>query len=631
MDPRVVLSLLLALLLSCALACSENVEPKSSTGGGDTTADSDRDASENTDASADADASDHADADADASADTDGNIDPNNDFDPEIWACSGEYQLECNDDCINFKTDPDSCGSCGNACEADQACVGGECRSTCLDTEVICGRRCIDTDTDSQNCGACENICADGLGCVAGSCVPTLSFDEPDWCENGGPPLRFDLDDDDRCVGSVAEDTFRWAMCVCNEAMFTGGGGLSTDAFDSNLGPYLPGVLGGGVGLNRNLGINGTMDIGGSLWVGGSHDTNFGGGSVKNVAIDLHVGRDVNANSGLTIDGHAFVGGNFTGTSPLTVGETLTIPDSSTVSGAVVYNELIREPVSVDSPCTCDDDALVPILGLVTDRATNNDNDRIGLASDALMSNAYSRLELPCGNYYLSGINNAGALVIEATGRTALFIDGDISAGQLTIIADPDAELDVFVSGSLTTNGLFFGSPHYPANTRLYIGGPDGIHITSDVRIGGFLYVYPGNIHITQSVDIYGGLFSNNVHITKPVSIHYDRNIQRSGRVCELIPDPEDPGDADGDATGDGDETGDGDGTGDGDDDPICISLDGICSVDGDCCAPLVCDQGFCATARCSDPDDACVYNSDCCVGFCGRTAGESEGVCIVN
>ena len=157
------------------------------------------------------------------------------------------------------------------------------------------------------------------------------------------------------------------------------------------------------------------------------------------------------------------------------------------------------------------------------------------------------------------------------------------------------------------------GKAAYPASTRFYVGGDDGIHISSSAKVGGFLYAYPGKIHINQSVDIFGGLFGNDVHINGFTNIHYDRNVQRSGRVCELIPDPTDPTDPT-----------------DPDPGPQCISLDGSCDVDGDCCAPLVCFQGTCTTARCADPFETCVETSDCCSGVCARAAGDPSGICII-
>jgi len=224
--------------------------------------------------------------------------------------------------------------------------------------------------------------------------------------------------------------------------------------------------------------------------------------------------------------------------------------------------------------------------------------------------------------------------VIYASGRSAIFIGGDVNAGRLVIKASPDAELDVFIDGAINASGMELGSPNYPANTRFYIS-KDRLQITRDVLVGGFIYVYPGRIQIVDDVEIFGGIFANEVQITAPVSIHYDRQVQRSGEVCEIPveepgtdPDPADPdpdaGDTDPDP-GDTDPDPDDAGT---DPEPVCSSLDEACSTRSDCCAPLSCEEGFCGAAACRTAGQSCIYGSDCCSGQCSRS-GDS-GICVV-
>ena len=553
--------------------------------------------------------------------------DPHEDYDPDQWTCTSEYQRVCDDTCVNTKIDPDHCGECDNACDDGTACSGGECMDSCLDSQTICDRQCAELDNDNNHCGECGNACDDGEGCVDGSCVNALTFETPTWCEGGGAPIDFDLDEDDRCAGDVAESTFRWAMCACDEATFPGGGGFTTDAFDSSLGPYIPGILGGSVGVNNDMRVNGFLNIGGSVWVGDTSDLDLAGGGAKSIAVDLHVDGNVNVNSG-SVGNNARVGATLAG--PLAIHDTLTIPDENLITGNASYATLIEAPVSFPPPCNCEEDDLVPVNALVADREFNNDNALIGLESDAMMDSSYQRLDLPCGNYYLDGVSGGGDVVIVAHGRTALFIDGDIDPSHITMLASPEAELDVFVNGSINAGGLIFGSPDYPAVTRLYVGGDadNRLQITSNVRIGGFIYSYPGRIQIMDDVEIYGGLFGNQVHLTQPLTIHYDRQVQRSGDICEVPDDDPDDDPTDPDA-----------GFPDAGDDPdageepipvpVCVSLDGQCDVDGDCCTPLICDQGTCSTAPCRPTLDPCVYHSDCCSGICARDSGETEGVCI--
>lgn len=120
------------------------------------------------------------------------------------------------DESFDFASDAQHCGSCGNACGADQACCGGACVSTSADpancggcgvpcggeTSQCCAGRCaaptapectgcprdcaaeglaccdfscVDTDTDPAHCGAgpdgCGVVCGAGQRCCGGACV----------------------------------------------------------------------------------------------------------------------------------------------------------------------------------------------------------------------------------------------------------------------------------------------------------------------------------------------------------------------------------------------------------------------------------------------------------------------------
>ncbi|RDV37160.1 hypothetical protein DV096_14340 [Bradymonadaceae bacterium TMQ3] len=578
------------------------------------------------------------DADADDSGTPDADTGPTNPTepveDPDRFACAGEYQLICDEVCTSPKVDPDNCGGCGNVCGENEACSGGFCMQECRPGENICDRACVDFQTDNNNCGGCGIACGEGEGCVESACVPALTFDEPDFCAGGGPPIRFDEVDGDLCAGDVAEETFRWAMCTCSDSRFTAG--LTTDAFDSREGPYLPGSLGGSVGSNGDFNTNSFVDIGGSVWLGPNGSMGFNAAQ-NTIRGELHVGGpDATSSALTTVNEDAFIARSIGGS--IAIDKRLTIPQSGIIGGGVSYNDLVRAPVSVPDPCGCAEDERVPVEALVAQRSTFNDNDVIGLQPNALMGSNYNRLELPCGQYYLDGISVGGELVIHATGRTALFIGGDVDAGRLVIKAAPDAELDVFIDGAINASGMELGSANYPANTRFYISG-DRLQITSDVLVGGFIYAYPGRIQIVDDVEIFGGLFANEIQITAPVAIHYDRQVQRSGDVCEIPvvdpdpdPDPADPnpdaGDTDPDPdAGDTDPNPDAGDT-DPEPEPVCSSLDEACSSSGDCCAPLSCEEGFCGTAACRTTTQPCVYNSDCCSGMCARS-GDS-GICIV-
>jgi hypothetical protein len=96
--------------------------------------------------------------------------------------------------CVDLKTDPKNCGSCGKVCSGPNAsCVGGTCCSPggarsgasgsalgamfaaqatlcCPEGQTECAGGCVDLSTDPDNCGRCGNLCSQGDTCVNGSC-----------------------------------------------------------------------------------------------------------------------------------------------------------------------------------------------------------------------------------------------------------------------------------------------------------------------------------------------------------------------------------------------------------------------------------------------------------------------------
>ncbi|MGC4094111.1 MAG: MXAN_6577-like cysteine-rich protein [Polyangiaceae bacterium] len=75
----------------------------------------------------------------------------------------------CGGGCVNLQTAPTDCGGCGVACGAGRSCTAGVCQ--CLSGQTACGASCVDAQTDALNCGACSNACGSGKSCVAGQCT----------------------------------------------------------------------------------------------------------------------------------------------------------------------------------------------------------------------------------------------------------------------------------------------------------------------------------------------------------------------------------------------------------------------------------------------------------------------------
>lgn len=125
--------------------------------------------------------------------------------------CDGDPSNGCETDLL---TDPDNCGTCGNACSALHAitrdCNNGECDIVCDDGWGDCNggpSNGCETDllTDIDNCGACGEACPPGTSCVGGTCVPI-----PDNDGDGVTIAEGDCDDND-------PDVYPGATEICDD------------------------------------------------------------------------------------------------------------------------------------------------------------------------------------------------------------------------------------------------------------------------------------------------------------------------------------------------------------------------------------------------------------------------------
>jgi hypothetical protein len=84
----------------------------------------------------------------------------------QAGACSCRADALCGPDCVDKNTDARHCGSCGNACGANLACVNGACGCT----KKMCSGMCVDPLSDVANCGGCGMACGANFACVNGAC-----------------------------------------------------------------------------------------------------------------------------------------------------------------------------------------------------------------------------------------------------------------------------------------------------------------------------------------------------------------------------------------------------------------------------------------------------------------------------
>jgi hypothetical protein len=221
----------------------------------------------------------------------------------------------------------------------------------------------------------------------------------------------------------------------------------------------------------------------------------------------------------------------------------------------------------------------------------NNDNAKIGLKEDVLASpNAPTRLDLPCGAYYLSSIRPSVPVTIWAHGQTALYIGQDVqTSDDVAFGVDPTGAFDVFIAGRLDTSSkLTIGSPNYPALTRTYVGSTSGLNLSSEANIGGNLYAAFGLVTWSAGTDAYGAVFAGDFNASAATRIHYDLGVLQQGNSCPTSAGGG-PADAGGGAS--------------------CSSCRdclnqacnngkcGSCGTSADCCAPLICVGGSCEPA----------------------------------
>jgi hypothetical protein len=483
------------------------------------------------------------------------------------------YQKSCAGTCIPVSTDPNNCGGCGVTCSASQVCSASACSDGCLPGLEACNRACVDTQDDSNNCGGCGTTCPTNTGCVAGQCVASVGSVSGPACVGGGPPINLG----GTTAGCVAQTTFTWALCSCQDVESSGV--LLADAFDSTQGPYAPGGLGGGVGMDHDLASSGGVNVSGALWTSSPDGFALSGQVV--VKEETHSGGPVTISGNMALAQGTYVNGDIGGNGAINVATTLYVPSSASVASDVTYASLVRGPVSVPPPCDCAAQDLLPINSwIAAARPPNNDNATINLDPNVLAASGAqpTRIDLPCGRFYLTSIHSSTPVTIAAHGNTALFIDGDVSSGStLAFVLDPTAQFDVVIAGEMAAGtSVVIGSPNYPALSRTYFATTTGVGLGSSWQVGGNVYAAYGPVAFGAGFSMYGGLFAGDFVASGNSTIHYDRAVV-SGGLCTPPPSTTTCGSC----TDCGNQA--------------CVNgTCGACTTSADCCAPLVCESGSC-------------------------------------
>jgi Sulfatase-modifying factor enzyme 1/Stigma-specific protein, Stig1/Putative metal-binding motif len=515
-------------------------------------------------------------------------------------------QTACNGACIVTSIDANNCGGCGTATggapnttficgqgpnAGKSFCWGSRCDTSCVSPLGACAtgsgnNSCLDTAVDPKNCGGCGNICGSGANagkpfCSFGGCTangfPNVSPPSPPPCgSEPGPILSFtDGSSGSTCSGNLAFSSFQWAVCACTG--YNGGGSQSFDAYNSLGGSPAPFGEGGSVGTNGTYSSTSVVTLHGDLWALDSID-----GKNTTVTRQAHYTNSINIKNALDVAG----GGSF-------------------------------HPVVSPEPCLrCDPSLQVPIDAYTTyyaahdssgNASTGGDDSKIGLLPTALASGiaGSTTLVLPCGIYYLNGVQDNISVTIRAVGNTALFIKptGGISGTvniNLDLDVDPAARIDLFVDGNLTINGGVIGNPAFPTQIRVYVNGD--IQLPGGVLGADIYNVYNKKYSTQSSFTEYGSLFVGTEQNGGSVAFHYDTANQNEAAQCAPV-------------TGNGCTTcldcGNQACNCNGNNGAACTGGTGTCGnclTDADCCAPLRCIDS--TGSACSGSGCTCSFTS---------------------
>jgi len=405
------------------------------------------------------------------------------------------------------------------------------------------------------------------------------------FCSGSGPvvTIEYGATTYDECTGAIAETTFVNALCTCHDVRLAGY--LKTRACDSAVASCAGATDegGGAVGIDNKYSVSaGYSDVGGSFAIAGPETSIFFG--YVRARGDFRLAANATVPGYTTVARNAWFGGNFTGLGPVTIDGDLHKQGRVTALPLTVDGDTFTEAVAIDLPCPCGDDEILDVAPLVDYARDHNDNATVGL-SPTVLKQVVGDVEvtLECGRFYVEEVSGLGNIVVNVTGRVALFVEGNIAAaGNLEFNLTPEGEIDIFVKGDLLLIGnASFGTKDRPAGTRIYVGGSGDITL---IGAGGFV----GNVYAPRSLvtatgyaEVYGSIFARDFVSPGYASFVYDLAIEHAGDDCppEHVP----PGVCTRCAGCTG-------GT-------ACVG--GICTdcrVDADCCSQEVCIDGRCTT-----------------------------------
>ncbi|MDX9721847.1 MAG: hypothetical protein RBU37_13940 [Myxococcota bacterium] len=315
-------------------------------------------------------------------------------------------------------------------------------------------------------------------------------------------------------------DAFGHALCLCGNISNVGDGLMTSSK------SYL---LGSDQGKGH-VGINGRVEVVGDFVVGGVLEAGQGLSGVGDLRVSdsLLSGSDVSMTGDWEVGGDAWIDGDLDAVGSFRIGRGLYLSGDFSAVGQVSYQTGHLGFTYGGPPCPCNPSQLVDVAAEVAAHASDNDNARLptGIGEQALI--------LDAGSYYFSqGSEVVGASSITIRDHVKMYVQGDLeSVGSLDLIVEPNAELELWVAGKLSTVGnLNFAdaSDGRPRAFRLFMGGSGA----SVVNVGnasfvGAIYAPEVDIEYVGSLRVEGSLFARSIDGTGTLEIVYDTDLATS-------------------------------------------------------------------------------------------------------
>jgi hypothetical protein len=423
---------------------------------------------------------------------------------------------------------------------------------------------------------------------IAGDAVPISDAGgRAAYCAGSGAPVL--VDDTDAgvittCAAQLAQVAFRYALCTCDG--YVSDHTLTTDAFDSTVGPYdsTHALAGGSVGTNGNLNASAAMSIGGSLWA--TDSTGLTTNANITTAGELHAEGEVHSGPMLQVGADAWMANGIQTSGNVTITGTLHVPTGAPVSigGQESVGTTDNAPVDVPAACDCAPQDLVDIAGFVETYRTTND-DAAANIDPTMLENVTTALTatIPCGRIFFTKVGATAPIHLTIQGRAALFIGGQLSTISDFVVDVPSgSELDLFIESGVAVGGSFqAGDPTNPAKARTYVGGSETVNLQGPSQLAGNLYAPYAQLVLGGSAPatLFGSIFAARLSAGSDLTIHYDEAILSVGSSagCAAPSTCTTCRDCGGQSCNSG----------------TC----GGCTDSTQCCAPLMCVNGQCAAS----------------------------------